>query len=82
MIIFKGLHGLLLSSTDGAHFLAGLIKKNEPLGDGSSGDTAAILGRSLTTNPGDTALRPTRIPPSPIATLKLPSGRTTALTIV
>jgi hypothetical protein len=39
---------------DGTHFLAGLIMKNQPLGIGSGDNNAAILGRSLATNPGDT----------------------------
>jgi len=31
-----------------------MVLENEPLGDGSSDNTAAILGWSLATNPGDT----------------------------
>lgn len=39
--------------SSGTHYLAGLIEKNQPLGDGTSDAMTAILGQSLATNPGD-----------------------------
>jgi hypothetical protein len=44
----------ILDVTDASHYLAGLIKKNEQLGDGKGEDKAAILGNSHSTAPGDT----------------------------
>jgi len=39
--------------SDGTHFLAGLIQKGRPLGDGPGFNQVAVLGRSFVTNPGD-----------------------------